>query len=166
MNFTAAVNQPSIALARALDALQPLLALGVRFYVGWQFLKSGMLKVSSWDTTLYLFREEYRVPLVSPEVAAYAGTLGELALPVLLMAGLFGRLAALGLSAVNAMAVIAYAHVLFSDGFEAALGQHYLWGFMLLVLVVYGPGGLSLDRLVMPGIIDRLIGRGRESAPQ
>ena len=85
---------------------------------------------------------------------------GELVFPVLLWLGLFGRLAALGLSAVNAMAVIAYAHVLFADGFEAALGQHYLWGFMLLVLAVYGPGGLSFDRLVMPRIIDRLMSRG------
>lgn len=159
MNIAAAVNQPSMVLGRALDATQPLLALGIRLYIGWQFFKSGMLKVTSWDTTLYLFREEYRVPLVSPELAAYAGTFGELVFPFLLWLGLFGRLAALGLSAVNAMAVIAYAHVLFGDGFEAALGQHYLWGFMLLVLVAYGPGGLSLDRLVMPRIIDRLISR-------
>jgi putative oxidoreductase len=43
------------------------------------------------------------------------------------------------------MAVVAYAHVLLAPGFEAALGQHYLWGFMLVILAVYGPGRLSLD---------------------
>jgi uncharacterized membrane protein YphA (DoxX/SURF4 family) len=44
--------------------------------------------------------------------------------------------------------VVSYAHVLFADGFEAAIGQHYLWGFMLLYLAVYGSGPLALDRLV------------------
>jgi putative oxidoreductase len=43
------------------------------------------------------------------------------------------------------MAVVAYAHVLFDEGFEAALGQHYLWGMMLLVVLVFGPGRWSLD---------------------
>jgi putative oxidoreductase len=52
-----------------------------------------------------------------------------------------------GLFAVNAMAVIAYAHVLLSEGLEAALGQHLLWGYMLAVLAVYGPGAWSLDRV-------------------
>ena len=58
-----------------------------------------------------------------------------------------GRLPALGLFAVNALAVISYSHVLFSEGFEAAIGQHYFWGFMLAMLAVYGPGAITLDRL-------------------
>jgi putative oxidoreductase len=127
--------------------LQAPVALALRLWIGFQFFKSGLTKISSWDTTLYLFREEYHVPLLSPEAAAFAGTAGELVLPVFLWLGLFGRLAALGLSAVNVMAVVAYAHVLFSEGFEAAIAQHYLWGMILLVLVLYGPGSLSLDRL-------------------
>jgi len=73
------------------------------------------------------------------------GTFGELFFPALLVVGLFGRAAAVGLFAVNVMAVVSYAHVLLSPGFEAAVAQHYLWGFMLLVLAVYGPGRLSLD---------------------
>ena len=131
-----------------LSRLQSGLALGVRLWIAWQFLKSGLLKLDSWDTTLFLFKEEYRVPIVPPELAAVAGTGGELFFPVLLALGLFGRLSAIGLSAVNAMAVYAYAHVLVSEGFEAALGQHYLWGFMLLVIVVYGPGKVSLDYVI------------------
>ena len=149
MAIAIAVQQPLAFLGRVLDALHPAMALAVRLWVGWQFFKSGLTKIASWDTTLYLFREEYHVPLAPPELAAAAGTFGELVFPVLLAVGLYTRLAALGLSAVNAMAVIAYAHVLFSPGFEAAIGQHYLWGFMLLVLVVYGPGPISLDQLIL-----------------
>jgi putative oxidoreductase len=133
------------ALARALDALRPSLLLATRLYVGWQFLKSGWLKASSWETTLGLFRDEYRVPLLPPDWAAVAGTAGELAFPVLLGLGIASRLSALGLSAVNVLAVVSYAHVLLSEGFEAALGQHVLWGYMLAVLVACGPGALTLD---------------------
>lgn len=136
------------ALDAGLAALASLLALATRCWVGWQFFKSGLVKIQSWDITVALFRDEYRVPLLSPEVAAVLGTGGELVFPVLLWAGLFARPAALGLSVVNLMAVVAYAHVLLAAGFEAALGQHYLWGFMLLYLVIHGPGRLAADELV------------------
>ena len=135
-------------LARGLNLFQPLLALGVRVWVGIQFWKSGFLKLQSWDSTVYLFREEYHVPILPPELAALVGTFGELFFPVLLFIGLFGRLGALGMSAVNIMAVVSYAHVLLAPGFEGALAQHVLWGFMLLVLIVYGPGRFSLDHLL------------------
>jgi uncharacterized membrane protein YphA (DoxX/SURF4 family) len=45
---------------------------------------------------------------------------------------------------------VSYAHVLYSEGFEAAIGQHYLWGFMLLMLAIYGSGGWSVDRWLAP----------------
>lgn len=134
--------------ATALAPLEPLLLLVLRLYVSWQFLKSGWLKLQDWETTRFLFEEEYKVPLLSPGLAAALGTAGELVFPLLLVIGLFGRLAALGLSAVNVVAVLAYAHVLMSEGFEAALGQHYFWGLMLLVLVVSGPGRWSADALI------------------
>ncbi len=121
------------------------LALLTRLYVGWVFLKSGWLKISDWDSTLFLFREEYRVPLLSPDLAAVAGTTGELVFGTLVILGLCGRLSALGLQAVNVLAVVSYAHVLLKEGFEAAVAQHHLWGFMLLVLMVYGPGAWSVD---------------------
>ena len=136
---------PNQFAARVLDILQPLLALATRIHVGWVFFKSGLWKVNNWDQTVGLFESEYRTPILSPTAAAILGTLGELAFPVLLWLGLFGRLSALGLSAINAVAVISYSHVLLADGFEAAIGQHKLWGFMLLVLMIYGPGKLSLD---------------------
>jgi putative oxidoreductase len=145
MNVLAVVADRTRALSRGLDSLQPLVGLATRCWVSWQFLKSGMLKLDDWEATLFLFQEEYRTPVLSPQLAAFAGTAGELVFPLLLIPGLFGRFAALGLLAVNVMAVVAYSHVLLAPGFEAALGQHYLWGFMLVVLAVYGPGRYSLD---------------------
>lgn len=132
----------------ALTPFQSLFLLALRLYVSWQFLKSGWLKLQDWETTRLLFEEEYRVPLVSPDVAAALGTAGEIVFPALLIAGLLGRYAALGLSAVNVVAVVAYAHVLTSEGFEAALAQHYLWGLMLLTLLLFGPGRLSVDAVL------------------
>jgi putative oxidoreductase len=137
--------------ASALDWLQSPFALALRLYVSWQFLKSGLVKIESWDSTLWLFENEYRTPLLSPTLAAWLGTAGELVFPILVALGLLGRLGALGLFAVNAMAVVAYSHFLLADGSEAALGQHVLWGVMLLVIAVYGPGKLSLDYLIQSG---------------
>lgn len=131
--------------ASALEQVQPLFLVALRIYVSWQFLKSGWLKLQDWETARFLFEEEYRVPLLAPSAAAVLGTAGELVFPLLLIVGLLSRYAALGLSAVNVVAVVGYAHVLMSDGFEAALGQHYLWGLMLLTLIVFGPGRLSAD---------------------
>ena len=132
------------------SATQPfasLLLLATRLHVSWQFLKSGWLKLTDWETTLFLFQEEYHTPLLPPAAAAVAGTFGEIVFPALLIAGFMGRYAAVSLFAVNVVAVISYAHVLLAEGFEAALGQHYLWGFMLLVLAVFGPGRWSVDSL-------------------
>jgi putative oxidoreductase len=134
------------ALGAALDRLRSPLLLGARLWVSWQFLVSGWLKVTTWDTTLELFRSEYHVPLLPPYLAAVTGAFGELFFPLLLVLGLFTRAGALGLFAVNAMAVISYWHVLGQEGFEAARGQHYLWGFMLLVIATGGGGFFSLDR--------------------
>jgi len=136
---------PDRATARALNTLQPLLALAARWYVSWQFLKSGSLKLQSWDSTMYLFENEYHTPVLSPQAAAIAGTFGELFFPSLLVVGLASRLGAVGLFAVNAMAVISYANVLLAEGAEAALAQHVLWGSILAFLMVYGPGKLSMD---------------------
>jgi putative oxidoreductase len=123
-------------------------ALATRVYVGWVFLKAGLQKIQNWDSTLSLFTSEYRVPLLPPGAAAVLGTAAELTLPVLLIVGLFGRASALAMSLLNALAVISYAHVLLAEGFEAAIAQHYLWGFMLLMLTLAGPGSWTLERIL------------------
>jgi len=145
MNFLLTLTDAHAALSRLLDHFRSLMLLATRFYVGWQFWKSGWLKVSAWSTTLDLFRTEYHVPLLPPDVAAVAGASGELFFPALLFLGLFSRVGALGAFFVNGMAVISYRQVLLAEGSEAALGQHVLWGFMLLVLALCGPGRIALD---------------------
>jgi putative oxidoreductase len=124
-----------------------LLGLGLRVFVAWQFLKAGMLKVADWDSTLSLFQDEYAVPLLSPQVAAVLGTSGELLFPVLLILGIFSRPAALGLFAVNAMAVISYPQ-LWTFECPAAINDHLYWGILLTVLFVMGPGKISIDQWV------------------
>ena len=145
MNFLLSLTNLHAALGRFLDRLQPLALLAARLYVADVFWRSGWLKLSAWSSTLDLFRDEYHVPVLPPELAAVVGTFGELFFPALLVVGLFGRLGALGTFAVNAMAVISYSHVLLSEGFEAALGNHVLWGTLLLGLTVFGPGKISVD---------------------
>jgi putative oxidoreductase len=136
------------ALGRGLDSLRSVLLLCTRLWVSWQFLKSGWLKLTNWDVTLELFRSEYLVPLLAPTAAAVLGTAGELVFPVLLILGLFTRLGAIGLFAVNGLAVASYWHVLGGDGFEAALAQHVLWGYMLALIMLVGAGGASLDAIL------------------
>jgi putative oxidoreductase len=122
-----------------------LMSLAIRLYIGWVFLKSGLVKIGDWSATLALFRDEYKVPLLPPEMAAVMGTMGELTLPILLFVGLLSRPAALGLFFVNVMAVISYPQ-LFKFECPAAINDHFYWGVLLLVLVAFGPGRVSLDR--------------------
>jgi putative oxidoreductase len=121
-----------------------LMSLAVRLFVGWQFFKSGMVKVSDWGATLELFRSEYHVPILPPELAAVMGAGGELCFPILLALGLLSRPAALGLFAVNLMAVISYPQ-LFTFDCPAAINDHFYWGILMLVLIAFGPGRFSLD---------------------
>ena len=145
----AAINYLIAGPARVLNALRwDVFLVVIRFDVGYQFWKAGLIKLGAWDSTLFLFEHEYRVPLLSPYLAAVLGTAGELVFPLMLFVGLAGRLGALGLSVVNVVAVIAYAHVIFSAGFENTVNDHWLWGAMLLAVMAFGPGKLSLDHLL------------------
>ncbi len=133
---------------RVLDALQAPAALLARVYVAHAFFSSGLTKLRDWDITLLLFMDEYHVPLLSPEVAAWMGTAGELLLPVLLVLGLGSRFAALGLGVVNVMAVLSL-----SDIAPAALQQHITWGVLLAALALYGPGAWAADRWIQRKVL-------------
>jgi putative oxidoreductase len=145
VSFPLRLTEWHSSFGRLLDKLQPLALLAARVYVTKVFWASGWFKVTHWDSTLGLFESEYHVPLLPPHAAAVAGAFGELFFPALLVLGLFGRVGALGTFVVNAVAVISYSNVLLSEGFEAAIGNHILWGSLLLGLIVFGPGVISVD---------------------
>ena len=120
--------------------LAPALELGLRGYLANVFFRSGLTKIETWDSTLYLFNEVYHVPLLAPTSAALMATGAELGLSVLLVLGLFGRLAAAGLFILNGVAVLSYA-----DLSQGGLNQHLSWGLLLLVLLVLSRWTWSLD---------------------
>ena len=126
-----------------LNILQPLASLLARLYVARVFFLSGLTKLRDWDITLDLFTYEYQVPLLPPEVAAVLGTAGELVLPVLLVLGLGSRFVALGLLAVNAVAVLSL-----MDIAPEALQQHIVWGILLFGICANGGGAWTLDHWI------------------
>jgi len=123
--------------------LAPAVLLMARLWVAQVFFRAGWLKLESWSSTLYLFQEEYHVPLLSPSIAAWLGTGIELIVPLFLVVGLFTRPAALFLFLYNAMAVISYP-ALWNTGFY----DHQLWGALLLMNAIWGGGFVSMDRLL------------------
>ena len=129
------------ALERSLDALQPFAALAIRLHVAKVFALSGWLKISRWDSTLALFENEYHVPLLAPHAAAVLGTAAELMLPLLFVLGIRTRAVAIAFFVFNIVAVISY-----QDLSDAGLKDHVLWGTLMLVVAIYGPGRFSVDR--------------------
>lgn len=111
------------SVTRGLDSLAPALLLGTRLWVANVFFRSGLVKTQSFETTRFLFEYEYQVPLLSPHVAAYLGTLIELTFPVLLALGLGGRLSALVLFVFDFIAMISY-----PDLQLPGIKDHQLWG--------------------------------------
>ena len=128
------------AVARQIDKLQPLLLLGVRLYVARVFFLSGLTKIHDWSITVALFTNEYHVPVLPPGIAALMGTATELSMPVLLALGLATRFGAFVLFFFNIIAVVSYAALP-----DVAAKDHYLWGVLILVLFIFGPGRISLD---------------------
>lgn len=122
------------------STISPLVDLGVRLWVANVFYTSGLTKIQTWSSTLSLFENEYAVPLLPPELAAYLGTAAEISLPIFIAFGLITRPAAIALFIFNIVAATSYPDV-------SALGikDHQVWGLLMLVTIVHGPGKLSLD---------------------
>jgi putative oxidoreductase len=127
-------------IARLIDKLQPLLLLAFRFYIARVFFTSGLTKIHDWSVTLALFTDEYHVPIVPPAMAAVLGTATELSMPVLLALGAGSRFAAGVLFIFNIVAVVSYQALP-----DVAVKDHILWGTMLLVLTICGPGKIAVD---------------------
>lgn len=141
MNLLSRLARYYYSASRWPEYLVPLMDVGLRIYLADVFFKSGLTKIQSLDSTLYLFSDVYQVPLLPSDVAAYLATGGELVLPVLLVLGLFGRFAAAGLFILNAVAAYSY----YSGLSEAGLNQHLSWGILLGVLLILSRGNWSLD---------------------
>lgn len=124
-----------------LDWLQAPALLAARLYVSDVFFNSGLQSLRDWSGTVWLYENEFRVPLLPPHVAAVAGTAGELLLPPLLALGLFGRFGALGLFVVNAVALLSYLYALQPP----AILMHVIWGILIAVVALWGPGKWSVD---------------------
>jgi putative oxidoreductase len=117
-----------------------VLAVPLRFAVATVFWNSAMTKLANWDTAIALFVDEYKVPLLPPEVAAYIAVTTELTTPVLLVLGLATRPAALVLLGMTTVIEIFV--------YPLAWPTHIQWAAMLLVLLCRGPGRWSLDHLL------------------
>ncbi len=113
------------------------------------FWRSGQTKLANWDLTVSLFAEEYRVPVLPPEVAAYLATTLELACPVLLVLGLGARFAALALLGMTLVIQIFV--------YPGSWVDHLTWASLLAFILWRGAGAVSLDR----GLDRLLAGRGR-----
>ncbi|MGO8914367.1 MAG: DoxX family protein [Stellaceae bacterium] len=118
-----------------------------RFSIAAVFWNSGLTKIASWQTTVVLFRDEYKVPLLPPELAATLGAAVELTCPVLLVLGLATRLATLPMLV---MTVVIEAFVYPEDWIE-----HLTWASFLLFILTRGPGPIALDRFIAPLLLGR-----------
>ena len=130
------------ASARNRVAILPLsiLQLAMRIGVGAVFFKAGLLKYNSPEFTYLLFRDEYQVPVLAPEVAARLAMVNELTILVLLFLGIATRVATLPLLGMIA--------VIQTFVYPNAWTDHLLWGSVLVFLLTQGPGVLSLDHLI------------------
>ncbi len=138
-----------LATLRTTAARFPLsvLELGMRLAVGATFFKSGLNKFQSFDTAVELFREEYRLPLLPPELAAYMGTAVELGAPVLLVLGLFARLGAAALLVMT----LTIQFLVYPGNWT----EHLMWASILAYVLTRGPGALSIDRVVAFNLFGR-----------
>lgn len=121
-----------------------LIALAGRFGIAGVFLQSGRTKVDGWltvtDSTVYLFREEYKLPFIDPALAAHLAAYAEHLFPLLLILGLTTRLAALALLGMTAVIEV----FVYPDAWPT----HLTWAAVLLYLLARGGGRVSVDRLL------------------
>jgi putative oxidoreductase len=126
---------------------QSLVLLVARIAIADIFWRSGRTKVNGFhirEETFYLFKEEYKVPLLPSDLAAYLATVAEHVLPILLVIGLATRLSALGLLGMTLVIQL----FLIPGGWP----EHLLWFSVLLLIVTRGPGAISLDHWIWNGV--------------
>ena len=120
-----------------------IVALAARVFPAAVFWYSGQTKVEGWrvsESAVALFREEYQVPLLSPEIAAHLAAFAEHFFPILLVIGLATRYAALALLTMTAVIQIFV--------YPGAWPTHGVWAACFLIVIARGPGIFSLDHLI------------------
>jgi len=111
-----------------------------RIAIAGVFLRAGLTKISSWESTVALFADEYKVPVLAPHLAAAMAATFEVGCSTLLLVGLGTRLAALPLiGMIMTIQLFVY---------PQAWSEHLVWGSILLVLLTRGGGAISLDHLI------------------
>lgn len=144
---------------RGLEWLTPASLLLFRLWVAVDFWRAGVVKISDMSSTISLFQYVYHVPLLPAVTAAYLGTAVELITPWFLGLGLLGRFTAAFLFAYNIIAVISYPalwpHGLWQGFWGGDFTDHKVWGLMLLAILLFRPGKLSLDHALQRWIWPR-----------
>ena len=130
------MNFPNLSLYK--KWLQDLILLFIRLWLANVFLRSGLLKIASWDSTLYLFANEYNVPLLPPELAAILGTTTEISAGIAILLGLGTRFASIALLCLTAII-----EIFVYPGTQ----EHYYWMILLSILIAFGAGQFSLFAL-------------------
>jgi putative oxidoreductase len=112
-----------------------LLILFIRIWMARIFWYSGLTKIGSWQTTLYLFKYEYKVPIIPAEIAALLATTTELTMPFFLVLGFMTRLAAIPMLCMTGVIQFTYLNS----------PEHLYWAVMLATIIFYGSGKYSID---------------------
>lgn len=116
--------------------LQTIVLLAIRLWLASVFLKSGILKIQSWESTISLFTDEYHLPFISPMIAAVLGTIVEVGAGLCLLVGFLTPFAALALFFLTVtIELFVY----------PGTNDHYHWMLLLGVLIAFGAGKISLD---------------------
>jgi putative oxidoreductase len=139
--FLDAARDSADRIPQTFVSLVARLAAATVFWQSGQTKVDGFLRIS--ENTFYLFREEYKVPLLPPDLAAYLATAAEHVFPVLLVIGLASRLSALALLGMTAVIQL----FVYPSGWPV----HVLWASALLTIIARGPGALSLDHFIRRG---------------
>lgn len=143
MNVIQAIRNLYARLSTMVD-VSDIVMLWLRLWIATIFYKSGRTKAGDGylelnDTAIFLFEEEYQVPLLSPEFAAQLALIGETLLPLMLIFGIASRFAAAGLIVMTAVIQIVYPN-LWAD--------HIVWLAALVGILMVGPGKIALDPII------------------
>ncbi len=133
-----AAIERAVAFAERMPMSLPLLL--ARIGIAAVFFRSGLTKLDNWMLTVQLFKDEYRVPLLPADVAAYLAVFNELVFPAFIIVGLATRFAALPLLG---MTIVIQLFV-----YPSSWVDHAMWAALLTLLIARGAGVLSLDHLI------------------